>query len=105
MPQRVLNLDQWEFIRFVHGSNERTQTDCKIHFLVKQNGQVRLMMIKLDPWKRIDKYTPFFEPESVFLFSGKVSLPTDVQDFMPRLFSDDKIKNIQLLQNDVDKCS
>ena len=106
IPQRILHLDDWEFIRFVHGSNERNQTDCKIYFLVRRPREVRLMMIKLDPWKRIDRNEPFLEPESIFRFEGNVTLPNkEHENLLPKFFSDDKIKNIHLLENEVDKCN
>ena len=62
------------------------------------------MMIKLDPWKRIDKDEPFCEPEDVYLFAGSVSLPGDRDKLKfeePRHYSSDKIKNAKLLKNTV----
>ena len=96
MPQRILNLGESEFISFVQGSNERSLTDCRIHFLVKHKSKIKLMMIKLDPWKRIEtKEVPFNEPESIFLFNGTVSLPkVGKEEFKPKLFTADKIKNV-----------
>ena len=61
------------------------------------------MMIKLDPWKRIDKEKPFDEPESIFYYNGSVKLPVEGDElFEPKLFSADKIKNVLILRNEVD---
>ena len=104
IPQRVVNLGDWEFISFVHNSNENIQEDCKINFLVSNKGRIQLQMIRLDPWKRIDKDKPFDEPETIFEYNSIVNFPTAKDDcFKPNLFSNDKLKNIMLLQNKVGK--
>ena len=54
---------------FVNGSNERADTACQIMFIVKnKQGDFQLMVIKIDPWKNIDRAELFNEPESVFNF-------------------------------------
>ena len=56
------------------------------------------MVIKADPWKNIDKDELFDEPESVFAFQGSVAIPKgDDERFKPRLFSADKIRDVQLM--------
>ena len=62
-------------------------------------------MIRLDPWRRIDKDKPFDEPETIFEFNATVILPTnDKYDcFKPNLFTNDKLKNVMLLQNTIGK--
>ena len=54
-------------------------------------------MIRLDPWKRIDKDIPFDEPELVFRYNKKVNIPNNEtidRSFKPKLFSPDKIKSV-----------
>ena len=75
MPQRKLHLGPWEFISFVNGSIESEQADSSILILVKNKYKVRLMMIRLDPWKRFDTDKEFNEPEAVFMFVDEVWLP------------------------------
>ena len=75
MPQRKLHLGAWEFISFVQGGNERDQADASILILVKSKYIVRLMMIRLDPWKRLDINKVYNEPEAVFMFIDDVRLP------------------------------
>ena len=104
IPQRIVNLGDWEFISFVHNSNENIQEDCKINFLVGNKGRIKLLMIRLDPWKRIDKETPFDEPETIFEYNEYVNLPTKKDEcFKENLFTNDKLKNIMLLQNTIAK--
>ena len=65
-------------------------------FLVKnRSGYLQLMVIKIDPWKNIDRDELFNEPESVFIFQGSIGLPRAGDErFKPRLFSADKIKDV-----------
>ena len=70
-------------------------------FLVKnRSGELQLMMIKVDPWKNIDRDELFEEPESVFLFQGSVGIPkgNDERLNKPKLFSADKIRDVQLMK-------
>ena len=106
IPQRVIHLSRgFRFVCFVSGSNERIDTACQIMFLVKNDsGNLQLMMIKSDPWKNIDQDDYFEEPESVFMFQGVIGIPKEGDErYRPRLFSADKIKDVQLL-HDVKKC-
>ena len=69
-------------------------------FLVRnKSGDLQLMVIKTDPWKNIDRDELFNEPESVFLFEGSVGIPKSSEShlFKPRLFSADKIRDVQLV--------
>ena len=54
------------------------------------------MVIKVDPWKNIDRAEIFDEPESVFNFQGSIGIPKDFEAplFKPRLFSADKIRDV-----------
>ena len=52
-------------------------------------------MIKVDPWKRIDRNKTFNQPESIFVYEGNVAAPPPTAS--PREFSADKIRNIQFL--------
>ena len=57
IPQRIINLGNWEFVAFVHGTLDKPDITKSILMLVKNsvdNG-LRLVMIKVDPWKRIDR--------------------------------------------------
>ena len=97
MPQRIIKLEG-EFISFVNNSNENPQEDCKIIFLVGNKGRIKLLMIRLDPWKRIDCEQPFNEPETIFQFNADVILPNrDHECFKPNLFTNDKLKNVMML--------
>ena len=58
-----------------------------------KTGDLRLLMIELDPWKHINREEPFDEPETVFEFSESVSKASDYFDY-PRHFSGDKIRDI-----------
>ena len=60
-------------------------------------------MIRLDPWRRIDKdEKPFDEPETIFEYDADVKIPTSKDDcFEKNKFTNDKIKNIMLLQNTI----
>jgi hypothetical protein len=58
-----------------------------------------MMMIKIDPWKSIDRDSVFDEPESVYVAIADLTFPTEDDDrFRPRLFTADKIKDVQVLQ-------
>lgn len=60
------------------------------------------MMIKIDPWKSIDREVNFNQPESVFLAVADINFPKDKDErFRPRLFTSDKIKDIQVLHTGV----
>ena len=75
-------------------------------FIVKnKQGDFQLMVIKVDPWKNIDRAEIFDEPESVFNFQGSIGIPKDFEAplFKPRLFSADKIRDVQLLQETIGK--
>ena len=53
---------------------------------------IKLFMIELDPWKRIDRNEIFDQPESIFQFDGLVAKPMESFN-EPRYFSADKIRN------------
>ena len=56
------------------------------------------MIIKSDPWKNIDQDDSFDEPESVFMYQGAIGVPKEGDErYRPRLFSPDKIKDVELL--------
>ena len=57
-------------------------------------------MIELDPWKRIERKDEFDQPEALFDFDGLVAkAPDDLKN--PLKFSADKIRNAQVITNEV----
>ena len=52
-----------------------------------------IVMLKIDPWKRIDRDSEFDLPESVFLFEESVAQPLNIIN-EPRQFAPDKIRDI-----------
>ena len=75
IPQRIINLGTYEFVSFVQGAFERTTTSKQILLLVRKNNtqEVRLVMIKADPWKPIDRGEPFDMPENFFVIDGTIA--------------------------------
>ena len=64
-----------------------------------QTAHLKLIMIVVDAWKRIDRTFPFDAPENVYEFVGNVAQPPmDKQS--RKLYSHDKIKSVQLIEND-----
>ena len=102
IPQRVINLGEWRFVCFVHLNFDVSTTTRQILFLVENiEKQVKLFMIELDPWKRMDRNVQFDQPESIFQFYGFVAKPVDSQD-EPRYFSADKIRSAQIISKQVE---
>ena len=94
MPQRIINLGAWEFVSFVQGNLKHETNDKQIILLIKntQTEETKIINIRIDPWKRIDRTKPFKVPERVFVIEGSVARPPKTA--LPREFSDDKIKCI-----------
>ena len=65
-----------------------------------KNSNLKLLMIELDPWKCINRDSPFNEPETVFEFSENVSKEPDYFYF-PKKYSPDKIRDVQILINSI----
>ena len=53
-------------------------------------------MLELDPWKRIDRSYPFYQPEAIFEFDGFVA-QSEEKPPESLLFSSDKIRNVQII--------
>ena len=74
-----------------------------IMMLVKDTSllshNIKLIMIVIDAWKRIDRTRLFDEPEQVYEFLGTVAEPPpELQK--GRLYSYDQIKEVQLIVNE-----
>ena len=41
--------------------------------LVKKGQEVKLLIIKVDPWKRIERNEVHYLPESIFVIQGNVA--------------------------------
>ena len=99
IPQRIIHLGAMEFVAFVADDYDKTDISKQIMILVKDvERNLRLLMFKLDPWKRIDREEVFDLSESCFIFDGNVAQPYSSQE-NARRFTGDKIKDIQLLYN------
>ena len=61
IPQMIINLGSWEFVSFVDGSLEKISITKQIIFLVKKGAEVKTVMIKADPWKRIGRTESMFD--------------------------------------------
>ena len=90
----------WEFVSFVEGPYDKEDIDTSkvIMFLVRhvKTEHVKFAMIKVDPWKVVDKEEPFDLPETIFVMDGFVAEPKRkdrVNEFSP-----DKIRSVQILQ-------
>ena len=81
MPQRVINLGDWEFVCFVNHTlmcekkvfQEENETNSDIMFLAERNGKMRLMSFKSNPWLNSeDEDDHGFDEvnDSIYLFSG-----------------------------------
>ena len=55
-----------------------------------------MVIIKADPWKKIDMIDPFNLPETIFVVEGNVAQPP--KSATPLEYSNDKIRSIQVLQ-------
>ena len=58
IPQRTINLKEYEFIAFVKHAFNQSKCVSTIMMLVKDTenqGTIKLIMIVIDPWKRIDR--------------------------------------------------
>ena len=56
---------------------------------------MKMVIIKADPWKKIDMNEKFNLPETILVVSGTVAEPPKTAISLE--FSCDKIKNIQIL--------
>ena len=58
MPQKVINLGEWEFVSFVNHTlmceqklfGKTHEENCDIMLLVERKGKMRLISYKIDPW-------------------------------------------------------
>ena len=57
--------------------------------------EVKLVIIKIDPWKPIESGEPFDLPETIFVVEGNVAPPP--KSAKPREYSSDKIRQVQML--------
>ena len=59
-------------------------------------GVLSMIMIKVDPWKRIEREDKSFNlPETIFVIEGNVAKPP--RNSHPREYSHDKIRSVQIL--------
>ena len=57
-PQKIINLGDFEFVSFVHHTlmceqklfGKMHETNCDIMFLAENQGKIRLMSFKSNPW-------------------------------------------------------
>ena len=64
IPQKVINLGEWEFVAFVNHTQMVEQrvfefereSNCDVMFLVERQGKIRLMSFKSNPWLRRDEF-------------------------------------------------
>ena len=106
-----IDLNGWKFLQFISHDlqqesdyNEQWKSTVDILFLVKKNGQKRLMYFKTSPWnierdyKGISDRGKFVNNSvEVHLFSGIVPWLDDQQDV--RRATSDKIQDLQLLNS------
>ena len=90
------------FIEGYHGNPDSIKKQILI--LVKEKVKVnhyRIIVIEIDPWKRIDRKVPFNNPIVYKRFLGRITLQAkkDIDCDETRKFSPDKIRNAQFLQN------
>ena len=58
MPQKIINLGEWEFVCFVNHTQmveqklfgRQKETNCNIMFLARRKNKYRLMSFKSNPW-------------------------------------------------------
>lgn len=84
MPQKVVNLGEWEFVCFVNHTQmieqklfeKSKETNCDIMFLVRRNKKLRLMSFKSNPWLNRDEEPSKADPDivknSIYLFTGRL---------------------------------
>ena len=125
-PQKVINLDQWEFISFVTHTNlvnkklfdERMETGTHIMVLVKRENAIRLISFRYDPWAADGQIEAAGSLEldvsqkkqksdgTVLLFSGILAKPENLDEtkrqLYARRFSSDKVRSVQLLSKSID---
>ena len=66
MPQKVINLGEWEFVSFVNHTlmceqklfGKTHEKKCDIMLLVERKGKMRLISYKSDPWVNHLKQDP-----------------------------------------------
>ena len=69
IPQIILNLGKLKFVSFISRNYIRGDISKKIMILVKdENGKLKILVIIMDPWKRIDRDCEFNMPESMYFF-------------------------------------
>lgn len=78
-------------------TSDNPEISKQITFLVRhrQSKEVKLVMLKVDPWKVIDRSLYFDLPETFFVIEGNVAQPPKTA--LPGEYSDDKIKSIEIL--------
>jgi hypothetical protein len=91
-PQRIIHLDEWEFVSFVNHTamvekrvfKQEKETNCDIMFLASRNGKTRLMSFKSNPWiakgEKVDIIDSSIYKASIFLFSGELAKVNTVTD-------------------------
>ena len=98
MPQRIITMYGYEFVSFVQGAMQRDTIAKQIIFLARSKTnakELKLVIIEIDPWKAIKSDEPFDLPETCFIIQGHVAQPP--KTVCPREYSDDKIRDIQVL--------
>ena len=96
MPQRIVNLGEWEFVCFVNHTQmieqklfaKQKETNCDIMFLVRRNDKYRLLSFKSNPWLEFSEEPSGTDEDvikqSLFLFSGAVKFQqTETYDGEP----------------------
>ena len=56
IPVQYIRLKNFTFVSFVGGHFDEPSIDRQVIFLAKDsNGKMRLMMLEVSPWKKIDR--------------------------------------------------
>ena len=99
IPQRLIYLEHWEFVSFVHGNYEDSDTRKQIVMLVKNRalGKMKLLNLFIDPWKNINFSDPFDVPENFFVAQTDIPQPESEIDEPHCMFSSKNIKKVSFL--------
>ena len=76
MPQKVINLGEWEFVSFVNHTlmceqklfGKTHEKNCDIMLLVERKGKTRLISYKSDPWFKHLKQDPEQDSKQDYLY-------------------------------------
>ena len=124
MPQRIINLGEYEFVSFVNHTlmceqklfGKKNEINCDIMFLAERNGKTRLMSFKSNPWLNLEEQS--IRKESIYISSGYVnleainaieqkknkSMPSFGSRVVSNRFQPDKIQTVHLVSKITGTC-